>query len=348
MTQAFPPTETFKRATASTLRAIAERDDVTVGFGPEPAGVAGTRVKLPNPARDLPADEAAQLRGAADSLALRLRYHDDALHSKRVPGNALARAVFEGLEQARVEALGSRRMVGVAANLGAMLDEQYRRQGFERITERTESTMAEAVRLLTRQALTREPPPPSARRVVDLWRPWLEGKIGKDISELERMVSDQDGYARATRRLIQDLDLDLGELEESSSDDNQGQGEESKSENQADNGESASAGAQPSMDGSPADSADADAEEDGEAEADGEMMPGASDDDPGRPGRPGTQPRGRPDENAVYRAFRVDARPPDHSCGDERRHPRPHAGALRRQGRDPRLYDPRLEGRPGA
>jgi cobaltochelatase CobT len=307
MTQAFSPTEIFKRATASTLRAIAERDDLTVGFGPEPAGVAGTRVKLPNPARDLPADEAAQLRGAADSLALRLRYHDDAVHSKRVPGNALARAVFEGLEQARVEALGSRRMVGVAANLGAMLDEQYRRQGYERITERTEGTMAEAVRLLTREALTREPPPPSARRVVDLWRPWLEGKIGKDIAELERAVSDQDSYARATRRLIQDLDLELGELDDSSSDDNQGEGEESESDNMSDSGETTSAGAQPSMDGSPADSAEGDAEEDGDAEADGEMMPGASDDDPGRPGRPGTQPRGRPDENAVYRAFSVAA-----------------------------------------
>src|SRR5437016_5072311 len=307
MTQAFSPTEIFKRATASTLRAIAERDDVTVGFGPEPAGVAGTRVKLPNPARDLPADEAAQLRGAADSLALRLRYHDDAVHSKRVPGNALARAVFEGLEQARVEALGSRRMAGVAVNLAAMLDEQYRRQGYERITERTEGTMAEAVRLLTREALTREPPPPSARRVVDLWRPWLEGKIGKDIGELERSVSDQDSYARATRRLIQDLDLDLGELDDSSSDENQGEGEESESDNQSDSGESASSGAQPSMDGSPADSAEGDAEEDGDAEADGEMMPGASDDDPGRPGRPGNQPRGRPDENAVYRAFSVAA-----------------------------------------
>src|SRR5205809_1293069 len=198
-------------------------------------------------------------------------------------------------------------MVGVAANLSAMLDEQYRRQGFERITERTESTMAEAVRLLTREALTREPPPPSARRVVDLWRPWLEGKIGKDIAELDRTVMDQDGYARATRRLIQDLDIDLGEIDDSSSDDNQGQGEETDSENQADNGESASAGAQPSMDGSPADSADADAEEDGEAEADGEMMPGASDDDPGRPGRPGVMPRGRPDETAIYRAFSMAA-----------------------------------------
>src|SRR5437870_1793426 len=257
MAQAFSPTEIFKRATASTLRAIAERDDLTVGFGPEPPGLSGSRVKLPNPARDLPPDEAAQLRGAADSLALRLPYHDDAVHSKRVPGSPLARAVFEGLEQARVEALGSRRMVGVAANLSAMLDEQYRRQGFERITERTESTMAEAIRLLTREALTREPPPPSARRVVDLWRPWLEGKIGKDIAELERNVLDQDGYARITRRLIQDLDIDLGEIDESS-DDNQGQGEEAESDNQADSGESASAGAQPSMDGDPADAADAD------------------------------------------------------------------------------------------
>ena len=303
VSQTFSPTEIFKRATASTLRAIAERDDLNVGFGPEPPGLSGNRVKLPNPARDLPAEEAAQLRGAADSLALRLRYHDDAVHSKRAPGGPLARSVFEALEQARVEALGARRMVGVAANLGAMLDEQYRRQGFERVTERTESTMAEAVRLLTREALTREPPPPSARRVVDLWRPWLEGKIGKDIAELERNIVDQDTYARVTRRLIQDLDIDLGEIDDSSSDDNQGQGEEQDSENQADSGESASAGAQPSMEGSPADSADADAEEDGAADADGEMMPGASDDDPGRPGRPGTQPRGRPDENAVYRAF---------------------------------------------
>src|SRR5437764_15255251 len=98
MAQEYSPTEIFKRATAATLRAIAERDDVTVGFGPEPAGVSGARVRLPNPPRDLPADEAAQLRGAADSAALRLRYHDDAVHSKRVPGGALPRAALDPVE----------------------------------------------------------------------------------------------------------------------------------------------------------------------------------------------------------------------------------------------------------
>ena len=48
------------------------------------------------------------------------------------------------------------------------------------------------------------------------------------------------------------------------------------------------------------------------------------------------------------RQFGLDARPADHGRGDLRRHPGPHAGALRRLGRDSRLHDPRLEGRAGA
>ena len=54
-------------------------------------------------------------------------------------------------------------------------------------------------------------------------------------------------------------------------------------------------------------------------------------------------PRHRGD--AAARQFRLDARPADHGRGDLRRHPGAHAGALRRQGRDPRLHHARLEGR---
>ena len=95
--------------------------------------------------------------------------------------------------------------------------------------------------------LTRERPPPAARRVVDLWRPWLEGRIGKDLGELDRTILDQDAYARATRRLLQDLDLDLGELDDESESDEQQGGEEGESENQSE-GEG-TAGAQDSSEG---------------------------------------------------------------------------------------------------
>ena len=52
--------------------------------------------------------------------------------------------------------------------------------------------------------------------------------------------------------------------------------------------------------------------------------------------------------HAAARQFRLDARAADHGRRDLRRHPGAHAGALRRQGRDPRLHHPGLEGRPVA
>ena len=101
------PAETLKRATTACLRAIAERDDVTVSFGGEPPGVAGTRARLPAPSRLPTVDEVAKMRGAADAIALRLRYHDAELHAARMPKGEDARAAFEALEQARCEAIGA-------------------------------------------------------------------------------------------------------------------------------------------------------------------------------------------------------------------------------------------------
>jgi cobaltochelatase CobT len=304
MKESDSPTEVFKRSTSATVRAIAERGDLTVSFGAEPASAAGTRVKLPAPAREISLEEASQLRGAADAVALRLRYHDDAVHQRRMPSGEMARAVYEAVEQARVEALGARRMVGVAANLGAMLDERYRRQGYERITERSDVTLAEAVRLLAREQLTGEKPPRAAQRVVESWRPYLEGRIGKDFTDLERCIRDQESYAKVARRLIQDLDLGDADNAEDS-DEADGEGDEAEdSEGQTEGGESAASGAQASLEGGTPDES-ADGEEAGGEEAEGEMMPGTGEDDPTRPGRPGMLPRNAQSgsERELYKAF---------------------------------------------
>ena len=135
----WPSNETRRPKTSSapppaTLRAIAERATSGHLSAPSLPGRAGKRVRLPLPARALPSGEAAPVRGAADALALRLRYHDDRGPCRAArPRGETARAIFEALEQARVEALGARRMAGVAANLAAMLEERYRRQGYDHI-----------------------------------------------------------------------------------------------------------------------------------------------------------------------------------------------------------------------
>jgi cobaltochelatase CobT len=307
MAEAESPVESFKRATAATVRAIAERDDVTVSYGAEPAGAAGSRLRLPLPARDLSDAEAGPVRGAADAMALKLRYHDASVHARRAPMGETARAIFEGVEQARVEALGTKRMAGVAANLSAMMEEKYRRQGYEHMTERNDTTLVEAIRLLAREALTQMPPPRSAKKVVDLWRPVIESRIARDLMELGKLVEDQDAYATTARQLLTDLDMDLGESEEGEQSENsEGESENAEeNEGESEGGEGKASGSEGSLEGGvPEQDKDGD-DEGGAEEVAGEMMPGTGDEDPGRPGRPGILPRrqGLNDDPAVYRAF---------------------------------------------
>ena len=111
------PTEPFKRAVAGCMRAIARKPELEVSFAAERPGLAGGKARLPEPPRKLTPQDAAIVRGHADSIALQLACHDPAVHRRLMPGGQQARAVFEAVEQARVEAIGARRMQGVAQNL---------------------------------------------------------------------------------------------------------------------------------------------------------------------------------------------------------------------------------------
>ncbi|MFQ5955244.1 MAG: cobaltochelatase subunit CobT [Kiloniellales bacterium] len=302
------PVEVFKRAIAATLRAISGRGDVEVSYASQVAGLHHNQARLPLPSRDLAAGEVAPVRGEADALALRLRYTDERLHAQRMPIGDTAKEVFDAVEQARVEALGARRMVGLADNLAAALEDRYRRRGFHRMTERDAATLAEAVRLMARQRLSGAPPPPAARNVVEQWRPWLEKRCARALADLRAAIDDQDRYAAAVRRLIADLDLEASDTRhpagDADDDDAAGQDQDSDADAQVQGGEETSPGAFTLMDGDPS----ADESEDG-----AELPVEASDDDSlsepgdGEPGKPSRQRRGdrhrRNDERPAYTAY---------------------------------------------
>ncbi|OYQ35210.1 cobaltochelatase subunit CobT [Niveispirillum lacus] len=204
------PVEIFKRATTATVRALADRKDLVVGFSSEPAGVAGARVRVPLPPRDLNPRELAHVRGSADAAALRLRHHNAAIHANRMPVSEQARLSYEALEQARVEAIGATQMRGVAGNLAASLEEKYRKAGFDRLHDPEQVPVPDVLRLLAREAMTGAAPPESARAAVDLWRQKVADKLGTGLGKLGAVMEDQDAYAKAVRRLLSDMDMDVG------------------------------------------------------------------------------------------------------------------------------------------
>jgi cobaltochelatase CobT len=201
------PTEPFKRAVTSCLRAIARQPELEVSFAAERPGLAPGKARLPEPPRKLSRKDAAIVRGHADSVALRLACHDPAVHRKQMPGNMQARGVFDAVEQARVEAIGARRMAGVAKNLTAMLDDHFHRGKFDEITDRADAPLADALAMMVRERLTGLAPPQAAKKVVDLWRPFIEDKARSRLDRLEAVVEDQRKFADALHDLLDALEL---------------------------------------------------------------------------------------------------------------------------------------------
>ena len=228
--------ERFKRILGTAMKTIAEDPELSVTFGNDQPTLIGNRAKLPQVNNQIAAREIAITRGLADSFALRVSNHSDQIHSHYQPVGKNARAVFESVEQARVEALGANAMPGMALNLTAMLDERYSKTVVNRSSNRKDTPLEEAVALIVREKLTGLKPPASVASYVDLWRPWVEQKAADQLNTLGASIHDQAAFARLSRDVIAALDMadELGddpdksdENEEQDSEEDGGQREES-------------------------------------------------------------------------------------------------------------------------
>ena len=205
------PAEPFKRAVSGCLRAMAGVHDLEITFSPEKPGITDSvdhgKVRLPEPPRRMDARDAAILRGQADAIALRRACHDGKVHHRLAPQAQAARAIFDAMEQARVEAIGAKRMLGVAKNLSASLEDRYGRGRLAEVRHRADAPLEDAMALLVRERLTGEAPPPTAAHLVDLWRDSIESRAGADLALLVDAVNDQRAFAKLARKVLADLDM---------------------------------------------------------------------------------------------------------------------------------------------
>jgi len=221
------PIDLFRRALAGAARAIARDPEVEVAFASEATPASGKTARVPSPGPSLQKKLVAEARGAADSVALRLRYHDDRLHMVGAPLDPDARAVFDALETARVEALGARTMAGVRGNLAELTEARVRGDAIMRARSADEVPLSTAIGLLARERLTGDAPPISARPGLDLVAGWIEEKAGVELDALSLTIDDQAAFAKVARRLLEDLELastpeEIDEPPEEGGDDQEG------------------------------------------------------------------------------------------------------------------------------
>jgi cobaltochelatase CobT len=282
------PLDRFKAVLGGAARVLADEPEVELAFTADAPSQSGKHIKVPMPARTLPADQVAEARGFADSFALRLKHHNPALHLKAAPNEAVARAVFDAAETARVEALGSKGYAGIAANLAHSLDLKLRSDPITRARTRDEVPLSTAIQLLVRERLTGEQAPALVQPGLALVRDWIEEKAGSDLDALPLALDDQRAFADLATKLLQDLELVEGdqlpeETDEGGNEDegteDQEQGDEGEEQGEQGQGDVESRGEQSeseSDDGDGSEQGDDEFDEsDGEASDDGEegMMP---------------------------------------------------------------------------
>ncbi|MGD9738242.1 MAG: cobaltochelatase subunit CobT [Bauldia sp.] len=197
----------FKVALTSCMRAMAGNHELEVTFASDRPLLSGTKARLPEPPRKATARDIAITRGLGDSMALRLACHDPSVHRRMSPEGQNARAVFDAVEQARVEAVGAIRMEGVASNLASMLEDRFLRANLRNVKSRGDAPLEEAVALLVRERLTGWKPPESGRAVLELWRPWIEERAGAQLERLSGSIDDQTRFADVVRSLIASLEM---------------------------------------------------------------------------------------------------------------------------------------------
>ena len=113
--------------------------------------------------------------------------------------DADARAVFDALETARVEALGARTMAGVRGNLAELTEARVRGDAILRARGADEVPLSTAIGLLARERLTGDAPPVTARLGLDLVESWIEEKAGVELDALELTIHDQAAFALVGR-----------------------------------------------------------------------------------------------------------------------------------------------------
>ncbi|MDX8455438.1 cobaltochelatase subunit CobT [Mesorhizobium sp. VK9D] len=265
--------DSFKRAVTVCMRAVAGDKDLEVGFAKDRPALAGNRARLPELPKKASRNDIAITRGLGDSMALKRACHDQRIHTKLAPEGKLARAIYDAVEQARVEAIGSRAMQGVADNIGSMLEDKYAKANLVDVKDKADAPIEEAVALMVREKLTGRPVPKSGERLVDLWRPWVEEKASGDLDGLSAKLEDQQAFARVVREMLVSMEMaeELGDDQETDdskeNDENEQQGEE-----QSEEGGEEDSGSEQSQ------SEDAEASADEEESAETEATDATSDD----------------------------------------------------------------------
>lgn len=216
MAEPTAPEVLAKQVNTATLRALAATPSphkVDALYGPSQAPFGSMRHKVQHGGDDhlsvrLPTPTAqgitTDLRGATDSAAFYLRFHNPTLVTRANSVTSLK--LHDLFEQVRCDALGAALYVGARQNILQTLETQCRRKGYD--TPTTDISVEDSLCLQAYAHLLEAELPPLASHVAAQWQPWVTHVLGAmSFASLRPLLHNQQAYGQEVARLLHKLDL---------------------------------------------------------------------------------------------------------------------------------------------
>ena len=232
--------EIFKKSISSTLKAISENKNLNISFGNDIDEKDLNEITLPFPSVQLEDMEKNEIRGVADSLALKIKYHDEEIHYSAKPKSKSANKIFNTVESARYESLGIIEYQGIKNNLENNILKKYKNNNLKKNLKKEEVQFEDAVQIMLQENLTGKKLHKDLNHISNVWRDELEPIIKENINLLKTKIDNQKDFSSLSLELVEKLqsiqaqnELEDDENDETDTDDDNEENE--KNNNEEDN-----------------------------------------------------------------------------------------------------------------
>ncbi len=226
----------FQTATSSTLKAIASKafGDREISFIGNTNSFNSKEIKLSKISSITDSKSISKTRGESDQIAIKLKYHDPKIHSILKPSSDLPSQIFNLAEETRIESVGGKKFSGVKKNIDKLTEQKYETNLISPPGDQDQTSFINALHLYLRNNLSGSKPPKNTKRVMDLWNPWLNKRIGNIISQLNKSTNDQTKFGEGVKDLLTALKSEIGDVENNDGNNNEDENDPNEDENSED------------------------------------------------------------------------------------------------------------------
>ncbi len=145
-------------------------------------------------------------RAEIDRIALAKKYHQSAPYSRNMPETESGRAIYEALEIARLDAIGSQHFLGYKHNMEQLRDDTCRKAGYAMLSERADPPLADMLAARLMQNAAEVKVPESLNHLMEVWNGFLQQHCAEGLQKLQDALDDPQSFSPLAKQFVMRLE----------------------------------------------------------------------------------------------------------------------------------------------